>query len=217
MGAVFDDGWDFILGAGSMFDRLQRDPRINVDPHIYHGALIYEDHGREFLASVIREYADIAQVHGLPCMMSTATWRASVERIANSRVAGEDVNRDAAVYLEEVRQGYGRGAETIITAGLVGPKGDAYKPDDAPVREAARRFHAPQIEALADTSVDLLEAKTLPALDEALGIADIMAETKKPYMLSFVLLPSGTLLDGTPLGDAIARIDDEVSRPPEHH
>ena len=44
-----------------------------------------------------------------------------------------------------------------------------------------------------------------------------MAETEKPYMLSFVLPASGTLLDGTPLGDAIARIDDGVSRPPEHH
>ncbi len=41
-----------------------------------------------------------------------------------------------------------------------------------------------------------------------------MARTSLPYDSSFVVRPDGTLLDGTPLDGAVARIDDETDRPP---
>lgn len=216
MRRIFDDSWTFILGPGSMFDRMRRDPRANIDPHIFHAAMIYDDAGRDLLKEVIGEYANIATSYRLPYLATTVTWRASAARIAASRCAGLPVNRDAADFALEIRDSYGPDRIPMVTTGLFGPKGDAYKPAEAPGRDEARRFHAPQIGELADTGLDCLEGKTLPALDEALGMADLLAETGKPYMLSFVVLPSGTLLDGTPFGDAIARIDDEAPRPPDH-
>ena len=36
-------------------------------------------------------------------------------------------------------------------------------------------------------------------------------------MLSFVLLPNGNILDGTPFSEVMARIDDEVATPPDHY
>jgi homocysteine S-methyltransferase len=217
MGAIFEDDWPFILGPGSMYERLRRDARVNVEPHIFHAAMLYDDDMRDLLTRIYREYADIAQAHRLPYLVGTVTWRASAARIEASSCAGLPVNRDAAGYLREFRDSYGSDAAPMVMAGLLGPMGDAYKPAEAPPRDQARRFHAPQVEELGDTGLDCLDAKTLPALEEALGIADLIAETDKPYLLSFVVLPSGTLLDGTPLGDAIARIDDEVARPPEHY
>jgi homocysteine S-methyltransferase len=75
-------------------------------------------------------------------------------------------------------------------------------------------IHAPQIEALAAAGVDLIVASTLPALEEARGIASLLARSGVAWMLSFVVRRDGTLLDGTPLGEAISRIDDDAIRLP---
>jgi homocysteine S-methyltransferase len=77
----------------------------------------------------------------------------------------------------------------------------------------AAAFHTWQAEALATAGVDFLLAATLPALSEAMGLARAQAATGLPYMISFVARPEGTLLDGTPLKEAIASID-AVTPPP---
>lgn len=41
-----------------------------------------------------------------------------------------------------------------------------------------------------------------------------MAETGIPYIVSFTIQRSGTLIDGTPFCDAITYIDNRVSDPP---
>ena len=45
-------------------------------------------------------------------------------------------------------------------------------------------------------------------------MADACAGTGVPFLLSFVVRPDGTVLDGTPLADAIALIDDTAPVPP---
>jgi homocysteine S-methyltransferase len=96
----------------------------------------------------------------------------------------------------------------------LGPRGDAYRPEEALSEQEALSFHAYQIEALAQTNVDFLYATTLPAFSEASGLAAAMAATNLPYILSFVIRGSGALMDGTPLSQAIEEIDASVSRPP---
>ncbi len=217
MNHIFDPAWPFILGGGSMYERLRRDPNIAVDPSIFHAALIYGDENRAFLASVTREYLDIGQTLGFPMLWTTVTWRANAERVANSAYSGRPVNRDAAEFALELRASYGPDAAPMVLGGCVGPKGDAYRHEEAPGREAARAFHAPQIEELANCNLDFLEAKTLPSAEEALGIADLMAEAGKPYVLSFVVRPNGSILDGTPLTQLIDRIDNETAQAPTHY
>ena len=93
-------------------------------------------------------------------------------------------------------------------------KGDAYRPDEALPIDEAEDFHRFQIQALAETDLDFIKAATLPAFSEALGIARAIATTGLPYILSFVIRDNGTLLDGTPLHQAIQKIDAEVHRSP---
>jgi homocysteine S-methyltransferase len=50
----------------------------------------------------------------------------------------------------------------------------------------------------------------MPEIHEALGMAEALASTGCPYLVSFIVRPSGGLLDGTPLDDAVSRIDDQV-------
>lgn len=44
-----------------------------------------------------------------------------------------------------------------------------------------------------------------------------MAQTGVPYALAPMLQDDGTMIDGTPLGEAIARIDDAVVPAPTHY
>ena len=214
MSEIFDPNWNFVLGQGSMYERLRRDPRIEGDPFIFHAALVYGETERDFMASILREYLDVGQKHRIPMLVVSPTWRANTERVAQSRCAGQPVNLDGAAFMRDVRDSYGPDPAPIVITGVIGPKGDAYKPEEALDRAAAQAFHTPQVEELAQGNLDCLEAKTLPALSEALGMADAMAATGQPYSLSFVVRPDGTILDGTPMDQVIDTIDNGVTHAP---
>jgi homocysteine S-methyltransferase len=102
----------------------------------------------------------------------------------------------------------------MFVAGLIGCRGDAYRPEEALSTDQAIEFHYEQVLELCDSPIDFLFAATLPALSEARGIAVVMRETGIPFVLSFVITPEGTLLDGTPIDQAVAEIDAAVSVPP---
>ena len=99
------------------------------------------------------------------------------------------MNEDNVSFMHELRDSLRAESPPVAIAGLTGPRGNAYKPSEAQRREEARRIHAAQVEALAAAAADLLLAATLPAVDEARGIADAMSATRLPYVLSFVLRP----------------------------
>lgn len=199
-----------MLTEGSVYELLRRDPRVRFDEHIAHAGLVYDEAGREILAGVHRTYLDIARDTGLAIVAFTDTWRASAERVARSLFRGRAVNRDNVEFLRSVAAPY----EHVVIAGMSGPRADAYRPAESPSYEQALRVHAAQIEELATARVDLLFAATLPAFEEARAIAAIMSRTRIPWMLSFVIRETATLLDGTPLADAMKAIDDESAVPP---
>ena len=200
-----------ILAEGSVVERLRRDPAVHLDPQIAHAAFIYEPRAAGALERIYRGYLDIGRARGLPMLCLTPTWRANPERLRLAGLDEQDVNGDAVRFLDRIRAGYG-GA--VYLGGLTGCYGDAYRPEEALTAGDAASFHRPQAQALASAGVDFLFASTLPAAGEALGIARAMAPLGVPYLLSFIIAADGALLDGTPLGDAIARIDGAVSPAP---
>ena len=205
---------NFALSEGSIYERLRRHPSIEFDPYIFHASLIYDEKAKQILAGVHREYMDVAQKYRLPMLVTADTWRASQERIDLSKFKGRRVNQDNIQFMKDLRDEYGHSAQPIFVVGQIGPRGDAYKPEEALSKTEGESFHRAQLEALAESGVDLLFAATLPAFSEAQGIASAMSGFGLPYMLSFVIRPEGTLLDGTPLGKALDMIDNSVSNPP---
>lgn len=203
-----------ILGEGAVIERLRRSSDIRLDAHVVNSALVYDEAGRAALESICRQYLDIGRTYDVPLLLSTPTWRAGRERIQAAGLAGRDLNGDNARFLAEVRDSYGDYGRNVVICGLMSCRGDAYRPAEAMSPDAAAVFHTWQAEALAMSGVDFLLAATLPALSEAIGLARAQAATGMPYLISFVVRPSGTLLDGTPLGEAIATIDDSVTPPP---
>jgi len=205
---------DVILGEGAVIERLKRECGLELDPHIVNAAYVYEDKKRAVLERIYREYLDIGMTSGLPMMLSTPTWRASRERIKLAGHSERAVNADNFRFLEDLRNSCGDYAGKVVICGLMSCRGDAYNPADRLSEQAAYGFHSWQAGKLAETGVDLLMAATLPALSEAIGLAAAQAATGKPYIISFVLRPQGTLLDDTPLKDAIATIDAKVDPKP---
>lgn len=203
-----------MLIEGAVIERLRRDPTVTLDPHVLNARLLYDPAGRLALADVYRQYLEIGQTTDLPILVCTPTWRANEERRRAAGLADRDVNGDAVRLLRTLQAERGRYAGSVYVGGLLGCRGDAYNPAEALDPAAARDFHTPQAQALCAAGVDFLLAATLPAVCEALGLAQALAASGLPYVLSCVVRPTGTWLDGTPLADAIAHIDRAVSPPP---
>ena len=196
-----------ILGEGAVIERLRRNTDFELDPFIVNSAFIYDPKKRSALETIYRQYLDIGFNYDLPLLLSTPTWRAGRKRIAAAGYEGTDVNGDNFRFLDALRTSYGVYAQKVVICGLLSCQGDAYNPKEALEIDVAHEFHTWQAMNLSEAGVDFLLAATLPALSEATGLALALAATGKPYIVSFVIRPEGTLLDGTPLKDAIATID----------
>jgi len=203
-----------ILGEGAVIERLRRDDTLELDSDLVNSAFIYDDKKRAALQAIYREYMDVGREFGLPLLISTPTWRANRERIQAAGCAEFDVNADNFLSLEKLRESYGSYGKKIVICGLMSCRGDAYNPAEALSSEQALEYHTWQAEKLAASGVDFLMAATLPALSEATGLALAIAATARPYIISLVVRPEGTLLDGTPLKDALAQIDSAATPRP---
>jgi homocysteine S-methyltransferase len=203
-----------ILGEGAVIERLRRNSEFELDPHIVNSAFIYDKGKRTALSGIYRQYLDIGLKYNLPLLLSTPTWRASRERIEKAGYEKADVNGDNFRFLDGIRKRYGEYANKIVICGLLSCRGDAYNQSEALTSSDAHRFHSWQANRLAESGVDFLLAATLPALSEATGLATALAATGKPYIISFVFRSEGTMLDRTPLKDAISIIDTDVNPKP---
>ncbi|VGO21373.1 homocysteine S-methyltransferase family protein [Pontiella sulfatireligans] len=192
-----------MLMEAAIVERLRRNPEVRLHPRLENAMLIYSPEGRAALDSIYREYIEEAQQAALPIALSTTTWRANQARLAEANIE-TDVNADAVRFLKSYAG--------VFVGGMIGCRNDCYRPDEALSRAEAVDFHSWQINRLLDA--DFLYAVTLPEINEALGIAQAMAATERPYIISFVIDQTGKILDGTTLETAIERIDAETERPP---
>ena len=140
----------FALSEGSLYERLRRNPAVEFDPYLFHATLIYNTGYGLFLEQVHREYLDVGQRYHLPMFALTDTWRANQERIRQSKFHEHKVNQDNARFIARLRDSYGPTASPIFIGGQIGPRGDAYTPEEALPSAEAERFHTPQLEALAE-------------------------------------------------------------------
>ena len=81
----------------------RRWPRM-LHPALMNAPMIYSADGREVLTSIYREYLDAGQSAGLPMLLLTPTWRATLPRTEGGPFAGRDLNGDAARFMSVVRR-----------------------------------------------------------------------------------------------------------------
>ncbi len=204
-----------LLMEGALGERLKREYGLSFAGPVAMAELVLSEAGRNALRSLWTGYAAIARRYGLPFLATTPTRRANRERM---RLAGHDVGLlEANVrFLREIERVLRRrdGLEMYV-GGLMGCRGDAYTGEGAlPTAVEAREFHDWQARGLKDAGADFLYAGIMPTLPEAQGMAEAMADTGLPYIISFTIEAGGTLADGTPIHTAIAAIDRKASPAP---
>lgn len=205
----FFDSHDLILMEAAVVERLRRCGDVSLHPALVNAPLVYEEAGCAALASIYHEYIQIAEESGVPLILCTPTWRANRERVERAGVP-QSINADAVRFMHSLN----RGRADIRIGGMIGCCNDCYRPEEGLSSAEAEKFHAWQISRLAEANVDFLLAETLPSVEEAEGIANAMAATGLPYVISFVISRDGKVLDGTPLLEAISRIDAAAKHPP---
>ncbi len=202
-----------ILVECAIAERLRRLPEVELHPTLFNTPLIYTPGpALEAMSTIYREYIAIAEGAGLPLLLTAPTWRLDAHRVREAEVP-LTINSDAVHFLKTLVTNATPSVPVKVGA-LIGPQNDCYRPDLAPALTVAKEHHRDQIAELAKTEADFLLAQTLPALPEATAIAQLIVETGKPSLISFCTGPDGHVLDGTPLPEAMATIDEATSSPP---
>lgn len=202
-----------ILTEGAISERLRRDDDIEIHPQLFNTPLIYTEKGREALSEIYGSYRKVAENAQVPLLLCAPTWRIDKEQTRLAK-ATETIIEDAVGFMVELADSWQIPQSPVFTGALLAPKNDCYRADLGLNRLDSAAFHSWQIEKIANCHNGVIIAQTMPAVEECLGMADILSQIPNPYILSFVTDSGGKLLDGTPLWEAIQRIDDDIKTPP---
>ena len=207
-------GYECILMEAAISELLEHRSQVGVHPELGCAPCIYDPYGQQALKKAYQGFVAAARDGGLPLLVTGPTWRCNHQLVQAADVP-LTINRDAIRFMQGVVHELGPEMKhPVLVGGLLGPLRDAYRPEMALDEKTARKIHAWQADELSQAGADYLMAATLPAVEEAAGLAQAMAQTGTPYIVSFVLNRQGRILDGASLDQAIRRIDAESSPPP---
>jgi len=196
-----------ILETGPLGTRLYYDYQYTQGPHM----AVIDERGRSLLEQIYRADIDVAQAYALPMIVNVATFRASANHL---KAYGMDslehvyqINKACIALIKDIRDSYSKPTAPMIVGAPLGSMVDAYQAETSLTIEQAKTYHLQQISMFKEFDVDFVNALTLSTITEAQGIAEAAAVLNLDYTIGFILNESGTLLDGTPLEQAIVIID----------
>ena len=144
---------------------------------------------------------------GAECI-ATASYQASFEGFAQiglpAERASEHMLLSVALALEA------RGSSGALIAASIGPygamlhDGSEYRGDYGISRASLRQFHAARLRLFDESAADILACETIPSIDEAEVLAELLAECSTPSWVSFSCRDGGYISDGTGVEAAAA-------------
>jgi homocysteine S-methyltransferase len=213
-----DDGSLFLTDAGMetalIFHQGQDLPSFASFPLLEHEA------GRDALRTYYEPFLELARTRETGFILGGCTWRASADwgaGLGYDSDAMAVVNRRAIQFVEELRANAPAAGRPVLLEAPIGPRGDAYAPESLMSAEEAERYHAAQMQTLADTAVDLITALTITYADEAIGMVRAARAAGLPVAVSFTVETDGRLPSGQTLRAAIEQVDAETDGAPLHY
>jgi S-methylmethionine-dependent homocysteine/selenocysteine methylase len=203
------DGGLFLNDAGLETD-LIFNHGIGIPEFAAH-TLLPDEHGRAALTRYMEGFLTLARDTGLGFVLDTQTWRAQPhfsKALDQSRAELRDANRRAVEFAADLRSRFSTNSGPIVLNGLIGPRGDAYAPEEDIAAAEAQRYHGEQLGWLAETDVDMVTALTFTQSDEAIGVVRAAESFGLPVVVSFTVETDGRLPTGQPLGEAITSVDE---------
>ena len=197
-----------ILTEGALVERLRTEFNLEMDTFLNHAMLIYDN--PKTLELLYKQYIDIGYKYNLPIMIMSPTRKVNFESTSKSK----NIISDSCIFLNSIKESYLNYSKNIMIGGLLGCKGDAYSGEKKFNISQAYDFHSKQTLNFKKEKIDFLFAGIMPEINEAIGMAKAMSETKIPYIISFMIRKDGCLIDGTTLSNAIKLIDEQVNPKP---
>ena len=127
------------------------------------------------------------------------------------------INHDAVKFIEDIRAEYDDGAVPIVLNAVVGPVGDAYRPETPVTVAEAQAYHARQLGWLSETNVDMVSALTHTQSAEAAGFALAAEQSGLPCVISFTVETDGRLPTGQSIAEAITYVDETTNSSPAYY
>lgn len=174
--------------------------------------------GRAALTDYLSGFVELAAERGLGLILDAPTWKAHTHW---SEDLGEDAsflrsaNEDAVRLVADLRE-EARNDRPIVINAPIGPRGDAYKPEQVISAEEAEKYYAEQLGWLVPTEADMATALTFTQASEAIGFCRAASAQHMPAVISFTVETDGRLPDGQPLGEAVEAVDDATGGKPAY-
>jgi len=189
-------------------------------PYFAAFTLLRNEKDRDALREYYVPYLALAKKFKTGFILESPTWRANpdwIEKIGYNESAVAAVNRDAIALMVDLYEESAAEIPHLLISGCVGPRGDGYRVEYAMTAEKAEKYHRAQINAFANTSVDLITAITMKHSDEAIGITRAANTAGLPVVISFTVETNGKLPSGESLQAAIESVDANVNEAPAYY
>ena len=182
--------------------------------------LLTSDSGIEMLKDYYAPYIELALRNSAGLILDTATWRASVgwgDKLGYSAEEMRQFNQLSVAILQQLRDRFTNDSSPMVINGVIGPQDDGYSPASKMDAIAAQAYHRHQVDAFADSAVDMVTAVTMTYADEAIGIANAAKNAGVPVAVSFTVETDGRLPDRTTLQEAIDAVDNATASAPVYY
>lgn len=171
----------------------------------------------ELIKQLHRDYFQAGADFGV-----TVSYQATIDGYLNkglTRAEAVDLIKASATLLLEARDEWweaeGKDENRLypIAAASIGPygaflaDGSEYRGDYELSKEQLRQFHQERIEILWSQGVDLIAAETIPRLDEALVIAEIVQELDAKCWVSFSAQNDSQICNGQNISECIRALE----------
>ena len=175
---------------------------------------------RAALSRYFEGFLSLANQQNAGFILDTVTWKAHrhwAEKLDATDDELKAANEDCVRFISELRDRFASNAKPIVLNAVIGPRGDAYKPEAVISTESAEQYYAQQLGWLAATEVDLVSALTFNQAGEAAGLAKAARNVGLPAVISFTVETNGALPNGQSLAHAIAEVDAATGQYPAYY
>jgi homocysteine S-methyltransferase len=176
--------------------------------------------GRAALTRYFDGFLDLAKDRNTGFILDSVTWKAHAHWAA---CLGADTaqlraaNEESIRFIADLRTRFSANAKPIVLNAVIGPRGDAYRPEVTIAMEAAEEYFSEQLGWRAATDADMVSALTFTQAGEAAGLARAARAVGMPAVISFTVEINGALPTGQSLGEAIAQVDESTDSFPAYY
>lgn len=176
--------------------------------------------GRTALTRYFEGFLTLAKESGVGFILDSATWKAHrhwAKSLGLDATELRTLNEESMRFIAELRARFASNAQPVVLSAVVGPRGDAYRPEANITVHAAEDYFSEQLGWLAATEADMITALTFNQASEAAGLALAARALRVPLVVSFTVETNGALPNGQSLADAIAWVDDATGGYPAYY